>query len=271
MNNEPMSPTVGQPAAPSVQPAENPGQVLGIVSIVLAIMALWLFGIPLAIVSIVKSSKAHASKTLGVVGLILNILAALATVLIFLAVFIAIPALQRQQELNYAASTAASSSETITLSSDYKPVSNDVFFAVPASYAGWTTTTIDEDGVNLYTKNDQSATFMTYQGISSEVMVNDEKATAAAMSAYLTQLNATEVTGTQSTVLLKVLSDGKWLQFETKQMSEKSGEDTIKGVVAVRMYQGHELSLIYRATEDSFSLAEWNNLVSKVQINDGVL
>jgi hypothetical protein len=65
-------PAVGQPYPPYQLPAENPGQVTGIIGIVLAFIGIVPIGLILSIISTVQSSKARASKVLGIVGIVLN-------------------------------------------------------------------------------------------------------------------------------------------------------------------------------------------------------
>ena len=66
------SPAPMQPPAPTGMASHNPGQTMGIVSIILGVLTLWLIGLPLAIVSMVKSKKANASRTLGIIGRFLS-------------------------------------------------------------------------------------------------------------------------------------------------------------------------------------------------------
>lgn len=62
------------PAGQQVQSDENPGQTLGIVSIVLSALGISIIGIILGVVSRNKSKKAGKSTTLGTVGLVLGII-----------------------------------------------------------------------------------------------------------------------------------------------------------------------------------------------------
>jgi hypothetical protein len=55
-------PAVGQPYPPYQLPAENPGQVTGIIGIVLAFIGIVPIGLILSIISTVQSSKARARK-----------------------------------------------------------------------------------------------------------------------------------------------------------------------------------------------------------------
>ena len=97
-NNQQPTPVNLAPPQPSSYPnnAVNPGKTLGIVSIVLGVIALWIVGLPLAIVSVVKSSKAHASKTLGIVGIVLNTLSLLMTVILVPIVLVATATVQER-------------------------------------------------------------------------------------------------------------------------------------------------------------------------------
>lgn len=262
-------PAPGQPAAPGVQPQDNPGQTLGIVSIVLGVLAIWVVGLPLAIVSLVKSSKAKASKTLGIVGLILNILSLLATLFFIFVVVVSIPYIaERAKELE-ATQAKIDAAYLIPLTMDYKPTNPDVAFSLPAAYYGWTETTTDRAGVTEFTKDDNSATFMTYQGTLSGMTGSDREMTQKAMADYIYQLEGVEVSNSESTYTFTCDSDGKMLQFETKQITATSDGRPIKGIVAVRMYEGHELSVIYLADADTFSLSTWSDMASQVTIDDG--
>ncbi len=260
-----------QPVAPTGPPPENPGQTLGIVGIILGVLLIWPAGLPVSIISMVKSSKANASKLLGIIGVVLNGLAFFASGFVILVIVMMIPALQEagRHTTGTSVQVTSSAAETITLSTNYAPTSGDVYFAVP-SYSGWSATTVDQDGVNKLTKDDNTAMFMTYQGVMSSLTGSDKQMTETAMGEYLTQLEVSEVTGTQSTVSVECTSDGKLLQFETKQVTGVSDGKAIKGIVAVRMYEGHELSIVYLATAADFSFGVWTNMVSKLQINDGV-
>ncbi len=68
------------PPAPSIQPqavapsAENPGQTLGIISIVVTVLGFGLVGLILGVLSRNKSKAANMSTTLGTVGLVLGII-----------------------------------------------------------------------------------------------------------------------------------------------------------------------------------------------------
>lgn len=84
----PAAPTAAAPVA-SVQPSsENPGQVLGIISIVLDLVGFAVLGIILGVISRNKSKEAGQSTTLGTVGMWLGIAVVALVVLFFLLGFI---------------------------------------------------------------------------------------------------------------------------------------------------------------------------------------
>lgn len=263
-----IAPVYAQPIAPTAPVTENPGQTLGIVGIVLGVLMIWPAGLPVSIISMIKSSKANASKLLGIIGVILNSLALLASGFVILMILIALPALQdAARRAETTSSSVSSSTETITLGTNYTPASGSVYFSVPV-YSGWSTTAVDQEGVKKLTKDDNTAIFMTYQGTLSSLTGTDKQMTETAMGEYLTQLEVSEVTGSESTISVECVSDGKLLQFETKQVAGTSDGKSIKGVVAVRMYEGHELAIVYLVTAADFSLSEWTSMVSKLQLSD---
>lgn len=260
---------VAQPIVPTGVPTENPGQGFGIAGIVLGVLAIWPAGLPLSIVSMVKSSKVNASKTLGIVGLIINILAILGSGLFLLIAIIGFAALQDSAD-DLSSSSSISSSSTISLDENYSPTGGDVYFNVPTSMTGWTMTKIDEEGVNEFTKDDSTQRFMTYQGVQSELTGQDREITASAMTLYVSEMSATTVPSSDGTINVTLQSGGS-LEFMTRRITMTSEGTELMGIVAIRIYEGHELSLIYLATTDAFSSVEWVDFVSQVSIADGAL
>ena len=106
-------PPVGQPGQPQPYPpvaVQNPGQTLGIIGLVLGVIGLALIGLPLSIVSIIQSSKAHASNALGIIGVIINALSLLVGLLaILFIVFAATMGVQQR------AKTTESTSNTMVV------------------------------------------------------------------------------------------------------------------------------------------------------------
>jgi len=67
------SPQVAPVNQPPVSSGENPGQVLGIVSIVMSVIGLSLIGLILGVISRKKSKAVGASTTLGTIGMVMGI------------------------------------------------------------------------------------------------------------------------------------------------------------------------------------------------------
>jgi hypothetical protein len=81
---QPFEQNQSQPQPPMGPSSEDPGKVFGIIGIILAFIPfLALFGLILSIISFVKSSKANHSKTLGIVGIVLNSVIMVVGILIF--------------------------------------------------------------------------------------------------------------------------------------------------------------------------------------------
>ncbi len=88
-------------------PAENPGQTLGIISIVLDIIGFSVIGIILGVISRKKSKAAGQSTTLGTIGMVLGIIFTVIGLLFFVTI-----ALTTYAGLQQAAQEASESSST---------------------------------------------------------------------------------------------------------------------------------------------------------------
>lgn len=85
----PVQPTQQQPYAPQQHVGENPGQTLGIVSIIMTVpLGLSVVGIILGVISRNQSKKVNASTTLGTVGMVLGIVGTVLGFLGFLLFFL---------------------------------------------------------------------------------------------------------------------------------------------------------------------------------------
>ena len=102
---------VPQPPTPAAPAASNDGHVVGIIGLVLAFVCLWPIGIVLSIISIVQAGKARASKTLGIVGLVLNILGIFVSVILVAITMVAYSGIQDRAKTSAAQSAANSVSK----------------------------------------------------------------------------------------------------------------------------------------------------------------
>lgn len=96
-------PAPGQPAYYTQPQPPNPGEVTGIIGIVLFLTGFAPIGLVLSIVSTVQSAKANAPKTLGIIGIVINALGIIIGTIILIIV-IAISAAGVSEERNAAAS-----------------------------------------------------------------------------------------------------------------------------------------------------------------------
>lgn len=282
-------PLMAQPSAPGVGApyqvaAENPGKTLGIVSIVLGALMIWIVGLPLGIVSIVKSRKAQASPMLGIIGTILNALAIIGSIILVMLVVMAYGGLKEsakevQQEAtsNQAKLDAETQSAVggldVPITESYKVTKGDgnAYWSFPAPPSGWKLVTFDKEGVNTIQRTDDSAQFTSYQGIES-ITGTDEEATRTGINTYLTALSAKKV-GAESTMIFSRMSDGKSVEFITQNYTFLAPDSVpAKGRIAGRVFDnGHVLLVAYYAVEDTFSETDWDSLTAKLHIDDGVM
>lgn len=260
----------GYPAAP---PAQNPGQTLGIVSIILGFLGISIVGLPLAVVSLVKSSKARVSRALGVIGIILNALVFIGSIIALVVLLAAYRGVNERASLQSSRSVQQSNettAATIPLSQPYSVSGGDAYWLFPSTYSGWTLDAFDQGGMNRLTRNDKQATFVSFQGKASYSYVTDTELTHAAMASYLSQGSTMKV-GEEASMYIPQQSDGKKVEFIVQRYSDTSGGATKQGIIAARAFDnGHILILNYLASQGSFYESEWTALTKKVKINDGV-
>jgi len=131
---------VGQPPLASpVANTQNPGQLLGIISIVLSIIGLSVVGIILGIISRNKSKAAGASATLGTAGMVLGIVFTVIGFLILGLVFMAYGGIQQRAQTTMAQSSASS---LLTHAEAYSVSNNGTY---PASSADIDTSSLSKD------------------------------------------------------------------------------------------------------------------------------
>lgn len=275
---QPFSPV---PPAPMVQPAQqivvpvgvsasNPGKGFGIAGIILGVLMMWAIGLPLSIVSLVKSKKAHASSVLGIIGLVLNILAILGSIAITALIIVSYNGIQ-QKAHDASVQSQINSSKTITLDDTYTVPGGNAYWVFPGSHSGWTVDMVDQNGTNRMKRDDGNAYFTSFQGVDSYPQTSDGEATRAAISDYLKQTDKV-VRGSESTMTFPQASDGKPVEFIVQEYTSTSTSGVLlKAVVAGRVFGGgHILLAIYTSQNSTYADSEWKALTAKLQINDGV-
>lgn len=109
MDKQPPAPPLvpAVPPPPADQPAPNPGQATGIISLILAFVGLAPFGLILSIISTVQSKKAKASTVLGVIGIVINAIAVLTFIFLILVISISYQGIHNRDKVSAATADAA--------------------------------------------------------------------------------------------------------------------------------------------------------------------
>lgn len=256
-------------AAPVV--ATNPGKGFGIAGIILGVCMMWVAGLPLSIISMVKSKKAQASTTLGIVGLIINILAIISSIVLLFIVIAAYNGLnQRAKDTAEQSKThSTTSSSTIDLSQSYSVPGKNAYWVFPGTYTGWTMDIFDKNGINRLTRNDGLAYFTSFQG-TDNYNQSDLEATRAGLKDYLS-VGKGVMTGTESTMTFPQASDGKRVEFIVREYTFDNHGVPSKGIIAARVFDSDQILIVsYTASAATYNVSEWDELSAKMQINDGV-
>ena len=131
----PDQPVGGQPPASH---AENPGQVLGIISIVLSFVGLAIIGIILGVISRKKSKAANMPTTLGtvglVVGIVFTIIGTLFTLLIVLTAYAGIQEAARESAESNSSMQAARGSALMEMNAETVADHAEAYFTEAGDY-----------------------------------------------------------------------------------------------------------------------------------------
>lgn len=274
------------------QPADpRAGQAMGIVSIVLGVLLMWLIGLPLAIASLVKAGKAGASRVVGWVGLAVNVLAIIGSIVVASVVIplviatvdaaasatpVAEPTSAEPTESETATSSETPEAEepatgvdggdgVVSLAEPYSITGAGIgYWAFPAEADGWELTTFDEAGVNELTRADQAAWFTSYQGEDTAMAGPDDAVATLNGIAGLIAADPVALGATLSTATFPTTSG---LQVEMQEVDFV--RDGQRSVVAGRVFDGGRYLMVsYTAPEASFVVDEWASLAGRLQIDD---
>ncbi|NTW40852.1 MAG: hypothetical protein HGA44_13390 [Cellulomonadaceae bacterium] len=269
---------------------KNPGRTVGIAGIVLGILTVWVVGLPLAIVSFVRSSRAGASRVLGAVGVAVNAAAILVSVLI--AVLVVLPTARAVVEAADTARTgkvAASSTPTSEQSpAPTQPVTTlappdtagqvvaltdaysvdglgNAYWGIPPTLEGWDLTTVDEQGMNTFTRADQLAWLVSAQGIDPTYAGLTDRDGAYQMLADLVGMTVDEVAAQATTMTVPEI----FRQRSVELVRLERSTDTQHVILAARLFGGgHYLLLTYVTPPDSFDPAAWEAFAGQVSVDD---
>ena len=154
-NNQPLQ--TPQQQLPQ-QPAHNPGQTLGIVSIILSFVGLSLVGLILGIVSRRKSKEVNSSPTLGTVGIVIGIVFTILGAIIAALIVISMLAYTGIQDRGND-SRAQSSAYTIVKRAEAYYTMNQMYPATISDFESTDESSISDSGIDVSDKtpNDSSA------------------------------------------------------------------------------------------------------------------
>jgi hypothetical protein len=275
---------VGQPTVPTANlPGENPGQTLGIVSIVLGVCMIAVVGLPMAIVSIVKSSKAHAPKTLGVIGLVVNILSIIGGIILTALIVLAVQAgiQERAREIEEMSSADSSVIQPPVLSSDviaygipltqnYVPTQDTISMTFRSVPSGWTKESKESDGMYSETlTRDDGLVIVTLQTtMLGAVADTDLLQTEANLDYLFTSMGDTVIRGEVSNVGVARQSDGKTVEFMAVPYADTTSADEVLGVAAERSFGDLDMLIEYRALTNEYRVDDWHAIIQLITIND---
>jgi hypothetical protein len=261
-----------QPQTQGVPPVTtNPGKVMGIVSIVLGVLTIWVVGLPLAIVSLVKSKKAKASAALGIAGIVINVIAIFMSILlavIFLTAFKSIQDKAKTDKESQSSVSRSAAEVDVPLGTSYFTDTGSAYWAFPSSFPGWEIITLDQDGANAMQRESGGARLVLYQGVDEFGSLSDEEASRSIIGEYLTSAGATAA-GDEGRTTFPQMSDGKNVEFLTQHYTFSKDGETAKAIIAARAFAGTRILLVtYTSTAESYSESEWLDLSESMQISD---
>lgn len=281
--HEPPQPT--QPAAPVAPPVQvyqqvqsNPGQGLGIASIILGIFMIWLVGLPLGIISIIKSRNANASAVLGIIGTVLNVLAILGSIILLTIGIVAAQNIDAKRKTVEASAQklkdetlAATKGTTYTFSQDF--TSSALYWSVSMP-PSWTIKTLDKNGINQFSKPGTQTMFTTYQlrrdGLASGE--SDLVASKAYIDEYIASMKqqgaGTVTIDSTSTVVVPFLENSDKLEMHLAKMSYSTRSGNYTTWLAVRVVSNAIVAVQYAGATSDVTETEWQSLLARVSVTE---
>ena len=285
MNQQPPQPPPLQPQAspppPSPQgpayygapplPPKNPGKVFGIVSIVLSIVAMPIIGLALAIVSIVKSSRARASKALGITSLIISIISIiLFTFLIFYLLNSKVEDLGKKIERGEGITIGRTS---ITLDKQYKPAKGVAVWRHSQLPSGWSEVS-SVDGVHTYKDNQggiltSQSMQMSDAGSGSDKTLSEKYANQIESELTKDATNLSKQVKTKAILHIDGTDKLLYLTLIKRTYTNKQGEQK-QSIIAARAYDGDKLLvLIYTGYEKDASSGPGETVIRQFYVKEG--
>ena len=273
-------------AAPSSMnaPTANPGKTLGIVSIVMGVLGIWLGGLPVAIVSLMKSRRAKQSATWGIVGVVVNTLSLILSIIVAVMFFAVFANMDDNKAKSGQSSTQTNAKSTdtpnaelvdIPLSQQYKVTGQlgKAYWAADIPKGDWEADILDQGGKNHFIRKDKTAEFTTFQGYDPSLSGDsDLKATRAGI-ASLTQGGKSLELGDESTTAFIEMGRGKTVEFVVQDYTYSTNDGQVmKARMTGRAFDGGQyLYAWYVSTPAMFSESDWQMFVNGLSVNDGAI
>ena len=275
---QPTTPVAAPPVKSYQQAQSNPGQGFGVASIVLGVLLLWLVGLPLGIMSIMKSRKANASALLGIIGTVLNVLAIFISIILLVVGVAAFRQMQTKarsievnaQELKNETLAQEAKNKTYKLTQDF--TSSALYWSL-STPNNWTTTALDKDGLNQFAKPGTNTLFTTLQAtrdglesnksdlIASKAYVDEYIAAMKAKGTYLT-IDST------STIEVPFLENNDTMELYLVKMHDSTPTGGYTSWFAVRAVSDRIVALNYAGNTSDITQAEWQSLLESVSLTE---
>jgi hypothetical protein len=244
----------------------------------------------------VRSSKARASVVVGAVGIAVN-----SVVLVASLVLVVPPVLHflgdlrqaaidesnpggfddeatseptQDEDVDEAEPTATAeeqppSTGTVTLEESYSVATGNAYWGFPAPPDGWELVTFDENGLNQIATPDRMQSYRTMQGQQPLTSTTDLDATRETIELFMQGAGVT-LTGEESRMTFAQMSDGRLVEFLVQHYVYTTPDGVaVNAVVAARSFDGGRyLIATYDAADPGFSEDTWQQLTGATLIND---
>ncbi len=273
-----------QPTPLNSAPADNPGKTLGIISVVLGVLAMWLVGLPLAIMSLVKSKRAKVSALWGIIGVVVNSLALVVSVILVIVMVVAVVSADDNKSKSSKSLSPTSSESTessvsdrvdIPLSQQYRVTGQlgKAYWAVdvPKSTT-WDMDIVDQGGKNHFMRSDKTAEFTTFQGADPSLSgASDLDSTRLGIVSLTKGASSLKFDDESRTALIE-MGRGKTVEFLVQDYTYTSSAGlAIRARMVGRAFDGGQyLYAWYASSSDTINESDWQMFIDGLSVNDGV-
>jgi hypothetical protein len=265
-------------------PVDNPGKTFGIISVVLGVLTMWLVGLPLAIMSLVKSKRAKVSALWGIIGVVVNSLALVVSVILAIVIVVAVANTDDNKSKSNNSLSSTNSESTgpnvsdlvdIPLSQQYKVTGQlgKAYWAVDVPKGTtWDMDVVDQGGKNHFIRSDKTAEFTTFQGADSTLSgASDLDSTRLGIISLTKGAVALKFNDESRTALIE-MGRGKTVEFLVQDYTYTSSAGLdIKARMVGRAFDGGQyLYAWYASSSDTINESDWQMFIDGLSVNDGV-